>query len=179
MDGGEGKGGRGLHKTEGRGGVERPGGLAAAGDVAEDEHGEEGEKDPGEYGECWMLSVSWWRLGDAAEIHTPLSIPKINLNTRIRATPDNRRIPHFRQGPALEVGGQGESGVDDGHDGDEAGEEDAPLAGAAEQGHEEEAYRGLAEGGADEVPRLADDVELQGAGLVGLAALEDAEDGAD
>ncbi len=118
-------------------------------------------------------------VGEAWRIHTPLSIPKINLNTRVRAAPHDTRIPHFRERPALEVGGQGERGVNDAHDGDEASQQDAPLAGPPQQAHEEEAYRGLAEGGADEVPRLADDEELQGAGRVGLAALEDAEDGAD
>lgn len=46
-------GGVDLHETEHGCGVEGPGRFAAAGDVADYQHGKEGEEDPGEHRKGW------------------------------------------------------------------------------------------------------------------------------
>ena len=110
---------------------------------------------------------------------TALGVPKVGLDARVRAAAGHRRLPHLLQRAALEVHGQGKGGADDGHDDDQARQQDPPLPRPPQEAHEEEAYRDLAEGGAGEVPRLSDDIELQGGYRLGGGAFKDAEDGAD
>ena len=108
-----------------------------------------------------------------------MGVPKVGLDARIRAAAGHRRLPHLLQRAALEVDGQGKGRADDGHDDDQARQQDPPLPRPPQEAHEEEAYRDLAEGGAGEVPRLSDDIELQGCYRLGGGAFEDAKDGPD
>ena len=108
---------------------------------------------------------------------TSLSITKINLYAGIRAAAGRRQIPHLLQRPALNVDCQRKGRIDDAHHHDKPRQQYPPLPCPPQEAHEEETYRHLAEGAADEIPRLPNHVELQRPGRVRRAALEDAEDG--
>lgn len=104
---------------------------------------------------------------------TALGVAEADLNAGIPALAGNQRPPDLLQGPALQIHGQHEGKVDGRHRQGEQARQDAPLA-----REEEETDRDLAEGGAHEIPRLAQDAELQGARRVRGGALDGAEDGA-
>lgn len=109
--------------------------------------------------------------------HTALGVPKVHLDAGVGAPAGDRRIPHLLQRPALEVHGQRKGQSDDGHDGNQSSQQNSPLPRPPQEAHEEEAYRDLAERGADEIPRLPNDKELHGSCRIGCSALENAKDG--